>query len=163
MIAVNRSQASTLGQSVSWTWDAYHDLIDCVNTRLERYWESLGRPENFQVWAPTFPDITIELSRKHRDWHYTRTNDFHDRLPLALKHGKTVDAVIISETLQWEERVISDEWEKHPEVHSVWADWKDYYLHGMTTEVGWKPNRYLCQRGRWQAFMYLNPEGTSKP
>jgi hypothetical protein len=154
-IYVNVTQANQLGKSETWKWSTYHDFVDCIDRVLSRVAET-KKSGPFQVWAPTFPDITIELSRRHPDWDLSRTNDFHSRTDLAIQHGWQIDAMVVTETLGWVEKNIDDEWSKHPDVHSVWMDWKDYYLNRFMTSPGWKPNRYLCQRGRWQAFIFLN-------
>jgi hypothetical protein len=127
-----------------------------VDRALEPLAAKKGPNQPLQVWAPTFPDITIELSRRHPDWDLSRTNDFWSRSNLAIMHGYSTDAVVVTETLNWPERDIDAPWNQHPEVRSVWMDWKDYYLNRFITTPGWKPNRHLCQKGRWQAFIFMN-------
>ena len=154
---VDLSQAARLGNSHSWHWSTYHDFVDCVDTRLTQYEKNL-HARSFSVWCPTFPDITIELSRRHPDWQLTRTNDFASRADLAIQHGNHVDAVVVSETINWLERDIAAPAEAHPEIISTWMTWRQYFLNRLWTEAGWKPNRYVCQKGRWQAFIFMNPE-----
>lgn len=150
-------QALTQRGSYSWSRSTYADFVDCISTRLKTYEAKLGNPRPFRVWAPTFPDITIELSLRHPDWEFTRTNDFASRDALAIEHAKRVEAVVIPETINLEQRVISAPWSEHPEIRSVWLDWPGYYLHRLATLEGWKSERYLCQRGRWAGFILMNP------
>lgn len=159
---VDVTQAVRLGATQTWHWDTYYSLIDCVDDQLTRYQSTLatlaplGSEKPFRVWCPTFPDITIELSRRHPDWELTRTNDFWVRRDLAIQHGKNVEAVVIPETVNFEERFISGPAEKYPHIHSTWMLWKDYFLNQLWVEPGWKPNRAICQRGRWQAFLFMD-------
>jgi hypothetical protein len=152
------SQVRSLSRSTSWRWSTYEDFVSCVDSRLSELYAAEGSPKEFRVWAPTFPDITIELSRRHPEWLLTRTNDFWDRVPLAIQHGRNVDAMVVTEMINWAERNISAPMSEHPEIQSVWMNWRGYYLHQFTSLPGWKPNRYLCQRGRWQAFLYMKAE-----
>jgi hypothetical protein len=151
---VDVTQARRLAQTQSWSWDVFKDWVDCVDDELMRVEARLGFPKPFRVWDPTFPDITIELSRRHPEWEFTRTNDFHERIPLAVQHGHDVEAVVVTETVNWSERTISAPQNAHPEILSVWMTWKDHYLNRLWETPGWKPNRYLCQRGRWMAFIF---------
>jgi len=156
---VNVTQARHLGKAQSWNWNTYRDFIDCIDERLkieELRVKKITPDKSFSVWDPTFPDITIELSRRHPDWELTRTNDFSERAELALRHGREVDVVVVPETLQWAERNISGPLDDYPEISSVWMNWNAYFLNRLWRESGWKPQRYLCQRGRWQAFIFMN-------
>jgi len=158
------TQASKLESSQSWHWNTYNGFIDCIDARLQLLAKERSKTD-LQVWDPTFPDITIELSRRHPQWQFTRTNDFSERANLAIQHGRDVDAVVVPETLNWSERNISAPLSQHPEVRSVWMDWSGYFLNTLQREVGWKPERYLCQKGRWTAFIYTdkNADKTAKP
>lgn len=148
------AQSQKLGKSPSWHWSTYNEFIDCIDRQLTPLAAQTPNHAPLKVWAPTFPDITIELSRRHPDWEFSRTNDFFSRSNLALRHGFETDVMVVPETLNWEERNIDAPWNQHPEVHSVWMDWQGYYLHQFMQAPGWKPNRYLCQKGRWQAFIF---------
>jgi hypothetical protein len=158
-ISTNLSQAEDLAKSPSWNWKTYKEFVSCVDNTLTQYAAQKAQNTSssvpFKVWAPTFPDITIELSRRHPKWDLSRTNDFHARTQLALQHGLEVDAMVVTETLNWEERNIDAPWNQHTEVHSVWMDWKGYYLNQFMMMRGWKVNRHLCQKGRWQAFIFM--------
>ncbi|MEK6704340.1 MAG: hypothetical protein AABZ06_00985 [Bdellovibrionota bacterium] len=155
---VDVSQAMRLGSSKTWHWKTYNEFVECVDGRLSKLESELKLTGPFRVWCPTFPDITIELSRKHPHWELTRTNDFWQRAPLAIKHGHEVEAVVITETLHWDERDISTPASEHPELQSEWMIWKEYFLNRLWVDPGWKQNRYICQRGRWQAFLFMkNP------
>lgn len=151
---VDVAQALRLGDSPTWHWSTYHQWVGCIDQELRRVDERLGHPKPFRVWGPTFPDITIELSRLHPDWEFTRTNDFWDRANLAVQHGRDVEAVVVSEMLNWQEREISAPQSEHPGIRSVWMTWDIHFLNRLWLEEGWKPNRYLCQRGRWQGFIF---------
>ena len=151
---VDVTQAARLGQSESWNWTTHRNYIDCIDARLTEAERRMGNPKPFRVWAPTFPDITIELSRRHPDWELTRTNDFWERANLAVQHGREVEVVVVSETIGATERQISAPQSEHPEVRSAWMTWDAYFLNQLWKEPGWKPHRYLCQRGRWQAFIF---------
>jgi hypothetical protein len=148
-------QAVRLGATQSWHWRTYHEYIDCIDRTLSAYETAIHTPDRFRVWVPTFPDVTVELSRRHPDWDLTRTNDFTTRNQLALMHGHDVEAVVITEMLNWPERRIDSPMSEHPEVQSVWMGWKNYYLNIFWLEPGWKPERHLCQQGRWQAFIFM--------
>ena len=152
--SVDVAQAMRLDATRTWHWSTYHDFVDCLDVELKRVEKRLGHPKPFRVWDPTFPDVTIELSRLHPDWEFTRTNDFWDRADLAVQHGRDVEAVVVTETLNWPEREISEAQAKHPEILSTWMTWKIHFLNRLWDERGWKPERYLCQRGRWQGFIF---------
>ncbi|MCM2279276.1 MAG: hypothetical protein NDJ89_14470 [Oligoflexia bacterium] len=149
------SQAQELSRGESWRWRTYYRLIDCIDEQLVALEARLGHPRPFRVWDPTFPDVTIELSRRHPEWEFTRTNDFWERRELALRHGEEVEAVVVPETLSHAERFISAPASRHPEIQSVWMNWREYFLHKLLEIPGWKPDRHICQQGRWQAFIYM--------
>ncbi len=152
---VNLTQAQRLGSSPSWHWSTYYELVDCVDEQLTKLKQELKPQTPFRVWCPTFPDITIELSRKHPEWEFTRTNDFWNQADLAIQHGWETDAVVVTETIGIFERFLSGKPEEHPEVQSNWMLWPNYFLNRLWIAPGWKPNRYLCQKGRWQAFLFM--------
>lgn len=164
-LIVNGDQWIRMSQSTSWQWDTYSDFVDCVDQRLTEY--EKNRPAQMathplQVWCPTFPDITIELSRRHPEWELSRTNDFWERRFVAIQHGQTVDAVVVTETLGRLEKTLTGKAEDFPETTSLWMNWTGYFLHSLWTMPGWKPNRFICQRGRWQAFIFLEKEPEKK-
>ncbi|OFZ81144.1 MAG: hypothetical protein A2583_04410 [Bdellovibrionales bacterium RIFOXYD1_FULL_53_11] len=142
-------------ERLSWRWSEYYKFVDCIDARLKKLEADLGHPKPMRAWFPTFPDVTVELSRRHPAWQFTRTNDFHDRIPLAMQHGRDVEAVVVTETLGWEERTVSSPMQEVPEIRSVWMDWQPYFLSRFLEEKSWKPVRHICQRGRWTAFMYM--------
>jgi hypothetical protein len=159
---VNLSQAVRMSKSETWKWATYHQFVDCVDHRLVALEKNLGpRSTPFKVWCPTFPDITIELSRRHPQWELSRTNDFAHRNDMAVQHGWDTDAVVVTETLTWEERSISGPASQYPQIESTWMNWKEYFLNRLFTAPGWKPNRWVCQKGRWQAFLYMVPESAA--
>lgn len=161
---VDTRQAQELGDSRSWHWSTYHSFVDCLDHTLTRYQHALGDPRSLRVWAPTFPDVTIELSRRHPDWELTRTNDFAARNYLAIRHAHDVDAVVVTETLNWRERDLDGPLSMHPDASSVWMNWRGYYLNQLWREPGWKPERHICQTGRWQGFIFMeavNPSGSA--
>ncbi len=151
----NAWQVSRLSKGTSWKWDTYHSFVDCVDERLTRLEKETGSPKPFRVWCPTFPDITIELLRRHPDWELSRTNDFHERWDVGLQHGRDVDAMVVTETLGWTERDVSAPMSEKPEITSTWMTWDGYFLVKLWREQGWKPNRHVCQKGRWQAFIFM--------
>ena len=110
----------------------------------------------FRVWDPTFPDITIELSRRHPTWELTRTNDFYTRNGEAIAHGKAVDAVVVPEIWGVPGRHAQGLAESLPEIESVWMNWRDYYLYQLASDRNWHPKRYICAQDKWQAFIYVN-------
>lgn len=151
-------QATRLNQTQSWHWETYYEFVDCVEDRLIQYQSRRPIQGPYKVWCPTFPDITIELSRRHPDWEFTRTDDFPQRYHLAVQHGWEADVVVVTETLNWAERSLSSDYQLVPEISSAWMNFKGYYLNTLWNAPGWKPNRYVCQRGRWQAFLFMDPE-----
>lgn len=148
-------QVIRMGKSASWQWNTYKMFVDCVDQQLMGLKQSLGNPPTFRAWMPTFPDITIELSRRHPDWEFTRTNDFWERNSLALRHAKEVDAVVVTETLRSWEYVVTARASQYPALQSIWMNWKGYYLYPLLEDPAWKPNRFICARGRWLAFLYM--------
>jgi len=150
----NAKQLLSLSKTRSWSWETYGEYVDCVDHQLIQL-EKIRGSKPFAVWCPTFPDITVELSRRHPDWQLTRTNDFHDRAALAIRHGQDVDAVVVTETLSWAERVVDAPASQVPEIKSTWMTWEGYFLNKLYRIPGWKPNRHICQIGRWQAFLYM--------
>jgi hypothetical protein len=155
-LAINLLQAESLGAGQTWNWTAYHDFIDCIDRQLIQVEaDKKDKKAPLEVWDPTFPDVTVELSRRHPAWDLTRTNDFGNRWDLAYQHGNNVDAVVITEMLNWPERQIDSPMDEHPEIQSVWMNWKDYPLHNFLNNPSWKLNRHLCQVGRWQSFIYI--------
>jgi hypothetical protein len=154
---VDVDQLARMSRGNSWRWSVFHDFIDCIDRRLVSHEAELDHPKPFHVWAPTFPDITIELSRRHPDWELTRTNDFQARADLAVQHGHHVEAVVVTESINWAERDLEGRLSQWPDIHSAWLEWKDYFLYRLWSDPKWKPgNRWYCQRGRWQAFIMLN-------
>jgi hypothetical protein len=152
---VNVGQWIRIGSDPTWTWSSYHALVDCVDRRLTEI--ASRRPPGSpppQFWNPTFPDITIELSRRHPDWDLTRTNDFFSRNALAIEHGKKVDAVTVTEIWGDKDKVFSGPVAQFPGVESVWMTWKEYFLNQLYTIPGWMPDRYVCGVHRWQAFVF---------
>lgn len=172
-VYANVAQAVRLGSERSWSWSTYHSYVDCVERRLARLEKDRGGLKPLQVWVPMFPDITIELSRRHPDWNYTRHNDFPERDALARQHGRDVDAVVITEIARAEAADREGPTHRFPGVLSLWLDergyifnvyWREPVLHDLYAEPGWKPDRYFCRRGRWQAFLFMNdsPPGAAK-
>jgi len=154
----NISQQQALAKSVSWRWETYYEFIDCIDRRLTEH-ESVLRSRGFtsvyRVWDPTFPDITIELSMRHPKWELTRTCDFLAKTPLALQHGRDVEAVVVPETISREEGWFDGPQEDALLTQSVWMNWKGYFLRHLNEEKKKKKERYLCQKGRWAGFIYL--------
>jgi hypothetical protein len=153
---VDARQLIHLSESKSWRWETYQEFVGCVDSKLTEI-AARPRPAAFHVWCPTFPDITIELSRRHPDWELTRTNDFWDRAPLAVQHGRDAEAVVVTETINTAERNISAPQAQNPGIQSIWMTWSTHFLNQLWREPGWKSDRYLCQRGRWMAFIFANP------
>ena len=155
---VNVSQAERLSQTQTWKWPIYRNFIDCIDQQLIKD-NAKNNVTPYRVWAPTFPDVTIELSLRHPDWEFTRTNDFAERANLAVQHGRDVEAVVVPEMINWTERQLSEAApatsDEPVPTSSVWMTWKAYFLNRLWIEKGWKPNRYICQRGRWQAFIFF--------
>jgi hypothetical protein len=152
---VSGTQWSRLAADPTWRWNSYEALVDCVDARVSELLAT--RPKDSrppQVWCPTFPDITIELSRRHPDWDLTRTNDFWSRNALALEHGKQVDAMVVTEIWGDRNRVFSGSALQYPTVQSVWMNWQGYYLSQFMKFPGWMPNRYVCGVYRWQGFIF---------
>ncbi len=155
---VDVQQAIHMSSTKSWNWATYDAYIQCIDQELTLLEKKLGGDKPFRVWNPTFPDVTIELSRRHPNWEFTRTNDFSNRVDLALRHGWETEAVVVTETLNWTERNISEKAENVPEITSIWMNWEPYFLNRFLKAKTWKPHRFVCQRGRWQAFLYMVKE-----
>jgi hypothetical protein len=149
------AQAERLGSVQSWKWGTYDDYVACIEKQLAAEDERIGHRRPFRVFAPTFPDILIELSRKHPDWEFARTNDFFRRWNLGVQLAKEAEAVVVPETFRPDEEFYSGPMSERPNVRSVWMNWDGYYLIQLERDPDWKPRRYLCQRGRWDAFIYL--------
>ncbi len=149
------TQWADMSSQRTFSWEGYHSLIDCIDEQLTQLEKSRGNPAHFHVFGPTYPDILIELSRRHRHWGFTRTNDFWEAADLAVKHGREVDAVVVTEIYGHTERDISAPAYQVPQLQSVWMGWKPYYLNRLYTDPTFNPNRYVCQRGRTQAFLYM--------
>jgi hypothetical protein len=159
------TQLKTLTHTESWHWHTYSTWIDCIDQQLTAQQKFLSQQPNhpvhlrnspFRVWNPTPPDISIELSLRHPAWEFTRTNDFNNRHFLALQHGWQVDAVVVTEIFGQTERTIATQPSKAPEIQSRWMNWRPYFLYQLFTAPTWKPNRFICQKGRWQAFLYMD-------
>ncbi len=155
----NVSQLSALSNDQTFTWSAYQDWIGCIDQQLIKQ-EALKKSHGkFRVWAPTFPDILVELAKRHPDWEFTRTCDFHDRWKLAWEHGKKVDAFVITESINNTTGRLEGPQGQFPNIQSVWMNWKGYYINHFQEMPDWMHNdRYYCQVGRWQAFLYLKSE-----
>ncbi len=152
---VDIDQTVRLGRSKTWNWPTYYDFVDCIDQRLIQLEKDLGAGKPFHVWDPTFPDVTVELSLRHPHWEFTRTNDFMNRSHLAIQHGWDVEAVVVTETLNFAEATFSEKAENIPLIQSVWMRWEGYFLNDLWKSSGWKPERFICQRGRWQAFLFM--------
>ncbi len=153
------SQALALSRSESWSWAAYERFVDCIDRRLSAHERALGGTRPYRVWDPTFPDITIALSRRHPAWELTRTNDFWDRQDLAVIHGHEVEAVVVPETIQRAEREVDAPASEVRDLRSTWMSWEGYFLIRLWRTPHWKPERHVCQAGRWLAFLFLTPVG----
>ena len=154
-VGATYTQWSDMSPQRTFSWDGYYSLVDCIDAQLTQLEKSRGNPAHFHVFGPTYPDILIELSRRHRHWGFTRTNDFWEAADLAVKHGNDVDAVVVTEIYGHTDREISAPAFQVPQLQSVWMQWKPYYLNRLYTDPNFKPNRYVCQRGRTQAFLYM--------
>ncbi len=155
-VKTNAVQWSQLWNDTTWRWSTYEAFVDCVDGQLSDLDRRLGHSKPLRVWCPTAPDITIELSRRHPEWEFTRTCDFSDRWGLAIRHGKEVEAVVVTESYSKIARDIEGPAANYPEVQSLWLNWKDYFLNKLYVDLKWKPRRSLCQRGKWQAFIFTN-------
>jgi hypothetical protein len=181
-VYMNVSQAVRLGSSRSWSWETFRSYVDCVGDRLAALESDPKSTRPLHVWVPTYPDITVELSRRHPGWRYTRHNDFGDRGALAVSHGRRVDAVVITE-IRAEDGAHADRdgpLSRFHDLRSVWlgergerlkTELRGYNvqlsgneaLYELDAEPGWKPDRYLCQRGRWQAFILASDALSGAP
>lgn len=152
-------QASELYASPSWRWSSYRGFVDCIDRELVAQEQRLGNPRPYRVWVPTWPDVLIELARRHPDWSYSRTNDFMDRSDLALKHGRDAEAVVVTETIQPIEIEFTGMAREMPErLESVWMTWRSYFLNRLYSDPRWRPEpekRRACMRGRWHAYLFL--------
>ena len=149
------AQTARLESSRTWHWDTYEAWIDCIDRRLVEEHAKRGSPEVFRVWDPTYPDITLALSKRHPTWEFTRTNDFYQRADLAVKHGYDVDAMVVTEIFRPDEQFYDGELAARPGIASVWMHWDSYFLNRLERDPAFKPRRFLCQDGRWDAFLYL--------
>ncbi len=141
--------------SPSFTKETFHQFVSCIDDRLSKLDAALGHKRPFRVWAPTFPDITIELDRKHPDWEISRTNDFHEKTRLALAHARAVQAVVIPESIAHIEEEIDGPLSEHSAVRSVWLEWKAFYYYTLWSDPLWKPRgRWVCQKGRWLSHIF---------
>lgn len=150
------SQIRFANQNESFAHRKYIDFVDCIDRVLMRESESRGIPTSTpSVWVPSWPDVTIELSNRHPKWAFTRTCDFPDQYPLAVKHGYAVDFVVIPEALSRktddQDLAIS---QFDPNHRSRWMKWPNYYLNQLEKDPNFKPHRHFCQKGMWQAYIY---------
>jgi hypothetical protein len=145
-------QHSQISDPQSWSWKNYDQMVECVDRQLTALEQKKGTP--LRVWVPTFPDIAIQLSLKHPQWRFTRTCDFLDRSALAIQHGWDVDAIVVPETYGQFTAQIDAPASEYPQIQSVWMNWKEYFLNALYTAPGFKPERHICQSGRWQAFLF---------
>ncbi len=149
------AQTLRLERTESWHWRTYDRWVECVDEYLTEEYERRGRPEIFRVWGPNYPDILVELSRKHPKWEFTRTNDFHTRWNEAVRHGYEVDAMVVTEIFRADEVSYQGDLAWKPRTRSVWMHWEHYFLKRLQDDPTFKPRRYLCQQGRWDAFLYF--------
>ncbi len=150
------AQTIRLESTKTWHWSVYNSWIDCIDHYLIEEHTKRGSPATFRVWDPTYPDITIALSNRHPGWEFTRTNDFYQRGDLAVKHGYEVDAMIVTEIFRTDEQIFLGEQSARPDTRSVWMNWDSYFLNRLERDPAFKKKRFLCQNGRWDAFIYLN-------
>jgi len=153
---VSAALALQLQKQNTWTRSNFEEWVDCVDrglSTLASKKQKSGSQEAFSVWAPTFPDILVELSIRHPDWELTRTNDFHPAIPRALAFATKTDALVFTEFYaprsEWREGALQGE----RDARSVWLNWKGYYYSRLEETPGFKPTRSLCQAGRLQAFI----------
>jgi len=163
---VDVSQMARLASDASWRWGTFGSYVDCIDRRLALLRNDLAIERPLRVWVPMYPDVTVELSRRHPGWSYTRHNDFRERKELALRHGRDVDAVVLTEVRPGEgggnrEGPLNG----FQDIRSAWIGERgqmrdpqrpEYVLHELGAEPGWKPERFYCERGRWQAFLFMN-------
>ena len=153
---VNMHQLWHLEQERVWNWATYDSFIDCIDERLIEHSKNLSRAQStYRVWGPTPPDVLIELSRRHPDWEYTRTNDFHTRFREAEIHGIQVEALVVTEMSSGRSDFLTGRPEQLPWLKSTWMNWSGYFLNRLQKRPNWKKNRFICQHGRWLAFIYL--------
>lgn len=148
-------QYGHMEKQTTWSWKQYESLVDCIDEQLVALEKRSPNKDKFRVFGPTYPDILIELSRRHPKWGFTRTNDFWEAADRGVQHGHDVDAVVVTELYSHAERHLSIPASEQPQLQSVWMQWQPYYLHRLYTDPNWKQNRFICQRGRIQAFLYM--------
>ena len=141
----------------TWRWSTYSGFIECVDSMIMR-----GRLESpahhvVKVWNPTYPDVLVELSRRHPNWILTRRNDFRSREPRAYKHAGSVDAVIITQISPWSEENWSGPLDGFASLSIPWleTEGEGAFLAPLVANPAWNPRRYLCQNGKWQALIYM--------
>lgn len=152
---IDVSQSFRLSQTQTWHQSTYSDFVNCLDDQLIELEKKLNHPQPFRVWVPIYPDVTVALSVRHPEWAFTRTNDFVTRENLAIQHGHDVEALIVAETIHPSELNISGPASQYPEIQSLWMTFEGYYLNRFWKTPGWKPNRYLCIRGRWRGFLFM--------
>jgi hypothetical protein len=150
------SQTVRLESSATWHWKTYDAWIDCIDSVLTEEFIKRGSPDRFRVWDPTYPDVTIALSNRHPGWEFTRTNDFMSRTELAIAHGHEVEAMVVTEFFRTADMDFKGPFSERPSIRSVWMDWTGYYLNQFQRDPNFKPRRTLCQKARWDAFIYLH-------
>ena len=77
-----------------------------------------------------------------------------DRSELAIRHGHEVNAVVVPETYATSDAEIDAPAASYPDTESVWMTWKAYFLNQLYSDPSFKPDRHICQSGRWQAFAF---------
>lgn len=152
---IDVSQSFRLNQTQTWHKSTYTDFLNCIDEQLIELEKKLNHPKPFRVWVPIYPDVTVGLSVRHPEWSFTRTNDFVTREKLGIQHGHDVEAVVVTETIQPEEFNISGPASQYPQIQSLWMTYTGYYLNQFWKTPGWKPNRYVCVRGRWRGFLFM--------
>lgn len=152
---IDVSQYFRLDQTQTWHESTYTDFINCIDEQLIELEKKLDHPKLFRVWVPVYPDITVGLSVRHPEWSFTRSNDFYEREKLAIQHGYDVEAVVVAETIQPDEINISGPASQYPQIQSLWMTYKGFYLNHFLKTPDWKPNRYVCIRGRWRGFLFM--------
>jgi hypothetical protein len=148
--------AQEMDRHQTWTRQNFSEWTACVERTLvaiENEKRAQGATAPLSVWAPTFPDVLVELSLLHPDWTLTRTNDFHSAIPLALQHARQVDAVVITESYSTQSQWREGSLDAYPDAQSVWLNWKGYYYSRLNQDPQFKSQRRLCQAGRLQAFI----------
>ena len=154
-INVGFRQSIHLKNQITWNWKNFEEYINCIDTELVALEARLNKKEPLTVWGPTFPDILIELSLRHPSWKFTRTDDFWWKKQLAIQHGWDTDAVIVTEIHSHQEAFISKPHHQVPWVYSIWTSWTPYFLYTLKSSPHWKPNRFVCQRGKLLALLFM--------